>query len=561
MSGSDTLGMFAAVARDAGVSWITAEANALQARLAEGRFYVACVGQFKRGKSTLINALVGVDVLPTGVVPVTAVVTVLRYGEQLAARVRFVDRDWEECDPQSLATYVSDEQNPGNEKGVAAVEVFVSSPLLRSGMCFVDTPGIGSVSRANTEATRAFVPHIDAALVVLGADPPLTGDELALVRAFSESVHQIITVFNKSDRQSDGERAAAIAFTRRVLERDAGLSVGLIYQVSAIEQLRDKAPTRDWARLVECLETLARDSGADLVRVAQARETQALGDALLHELEEHRRALLEPLLESERRVAALKRAVADGERMLADLSHLLSAEQERLADRFAKERDHFLTEAVPQATAELRHAFEQEPDRGPSLRSQALALVPQVARRALERWRRQMDAHAQALYRQAEERFVALATAFEEQVGQVPGLDTLPRLRAHEGFRIRSGLCYTEMMHIAPVSPASWLHDILLPWRRRAAIEAAASRYLARLLDVNSARIKNDFVNRVAESRRSLEADIRRRLLNVAESAERGLESAREAQTAGENAIERRLRALDELKQRVTAATTAANSE
>jgi hypothetical protein len=260
-------------------------------------------------------------------------------------------------------------------------------------------------------------------------------------------------------------------------------------------------------------------------------------------------------------VAALKRAVADGERMLADLSHLLSAEQERLADRFAKERDNFLTEAVPQATAELRHAFEQEPDRGPSLRSQALALVPQVARRALERWRRQMDAHAQALYRQAEERFVALATAFEEQVGQVPGLDTLPRLRAHEGFRIRSGLYYTEMTHIAPVSPASWLHDILLPWRRRAAIEAAASGYLARLLDVNSARIKNDFVNRVAESRRSLEADIRRRLLNVAESAERGLESAREARTAGENAIERRLRTLDELKQRVTAATIAANTE
>jgi hypothetical protein len=86
--------------------------------------------------------------------------------------VRFRDRDWEECDPTALAIYVSEEHNPANEKAVAAVEVFVPSPLLRSGMCLVDTPGLGSVSLANTEATRAFVPHIDAALVVLGADPP-----------------------------------------------------------------------------------------------------------------------------------------------------------------------------------------------------------------------------------------------------------------------------------------------------------------------------------------------------------------------------------------------------
>jgi len=47
--------------------------------------------------------------------------------------------------------------------------------------CLVDTPGIGSVFAGNTATTRSFVPHIDAALVVLGADPPLSGDELALV--------------------------------------------------------------------------------------------------------------------------------------------------------------------------------------------------------------------------------------------------------------------------------------------------------------------------------------------------------------------------------------------
>jgi len=64
-------------------------------RLAEGRFYVACVGQFKRGKSTLINALVGHAVLPAGVAPVTSVVTVVRYGSEPRARVRLANQAWQ----------------------------------------------------------------------------------------------------------------------------------------------------------------------------------------------------------------------------------------------------------------------------------------------------------------------------------------------------------------------------------------------------------------------------------------------------------------------------------
>jgi hypothetical protein len=56
---------------------------------------------------------------------------------------------------------------------VDGAEVFVPSPLLSSGMCFVDTPGLGSVFTGNTATTQAFIPDIDAALVVVGGDPPL----------------------------------------------------------------------------------------------------------------------------------------------------------------------------------------------------------------------------------------------------------------------------------------------------------------------------------------------------------------------------------------------------
>jgi len=167
----------------AGASAIAREAKALAERVRDGLFYVACIGQFKRGKSTLLNALLGEEVVPVGVVPVTAVVTVVRYGERRRARVRLADETQLEISLAELPEYVTEEKNHENAKGVTAVEVFVPSRLLMGGMCFVDTPGIGSVFSGNTEATKAFVPHIDAALVVLGADPPISADELAIGRA------------------------------------------------------------------------------------------------------------------------------------------------------------------------------------------------------------------------------------------------------------------------------------------------------------------------------------------------------------------------------------------
>ena len=160
-------------------------------RINEGRFFVACVGQFKRGKSTLLDALVGEPVLPTGVVPVTAVPTVLRYGTTRTARV-LIRTQWLTIEPEDLPQYVSEELNPENAKQVAGVEVFLSSPLLAGGMCLVDTPGIGSVFSGNTETTREFIPQIDAAILVVGADPPISGEELALIEAVAVNVDDIL---------------------------------------------------------------------------------------------------------------------------------------------------------------------------------------------------------------------------------------------------------------------------------------------------------------------------------------------------------------------------------
>jgi ribosome biogenesis GTPase A len=112
------LGRVGAIAASLHAESIAEQARELAQRLAEGRFYVACVGQFKRGKSTLIGALIGDNVLPTGFIPVTSVPTVIRYGERRNARIRTENGAWFEVAIANLEQYVSEEHNPENAKKV-----------------------------------------------------------------------------------------------------------------------------------------------------------------------------------------------------------------------------------------------------------------------------------------------------------------------------------------------------------------------------------------------------------------------------------------------------------
>ena len=118
----------------------------LMAKLAEDRFTLAVLGQFKRGKSSLMNALIGRDLLPVGALPLTSAITVLRFGptERLLIYRENVALPFpEEFPVQRLAEFVTEKENPGNCKRVKTAIVELPLPFLRRGVEFVDTPGIG----------------------------------------------------------------------------------------------------------------------------------------------------------------------------------------------------------------------------------------------------------------------------------------------------------------------------------------------------------------------------------------------------------------------------------
>lgn len=539
------LDALARLAGELGASAIEADAQALATRVLEGRFFVACIGQFKRGKSSLVNALVGASILPTGVAPVTSVVTIVRYGATSEARITLANGSVT-VPTTDLLAYVSEQGNPSNAKRVRAVEVFVPSELLRSGMCLVDTPGIGSVIGANTEATSAFVPRIDAALVVLGADPPISGDELELVATVAAEVDTLLFVLSKADRFTDADRQEARAFTERVLYERLRKAPGPLFEVSTVERLAGAAETRDWRALVTTLAGLAAESRDRLVGRAAVRGTKQLTAALLRDIDERVGALERPIAESERRISSLRASKLAAEQSLRDLHHLMTAEQERLTTHLRARQKAFLAVVIPTAALTLdQHVATLKLGRGPRRRG-ALERAQELYHELVDRWRAEEQPTAERSYEEGVDRFVTLANSTVRDIMQAVDTDS-PLLESPmgKGFRVRSQLRYTELLYMTGRSPLRWLTDQLLPpGVARRAVVREALHYLHRLLETNASRVTNDLDEQARESRSRLEKEIGRQLENICTTAEQALASAQVQRARGESAVASELQRL-----------------
>jgi len=559
MDGTSRLLRLANLARELGADPVAEEARELAARVSEGRFYVACIGQFKRGKSTLLNALVGYAVVPTGFVPVTAVPTVIRFGDELHARIRIHDGSWLDVDLSDLKEYVTEELNPENKKKVGGAEVFVPSPLLSSGMCFVDTPGLGSVFTGNTATTQAFIPHIDAVLVVVGADPPIAGEELALVETIGTQVQDLILVINKADRTSDPERAAVVKFTREILEKRLHRPMGEVFEVSAAERMENSGPLRDWERLLASLRHLVEDSGSNLVRAAGDRGIHRLSEQLLVMIAEDHDALQRPIEESERRIELMKETISEAERSMRELDYLFMAELHRISDLFGERHRQFVCSAWTESETEFGEGLLAIPlGFGPHYRRGVMHLAQEISRRKVMPWLKPEQEEGERQYRAVAFRFVEMGNNFLKKLADA-GLSELTRmphaLDPEKGLRVRTSFIFEDFIGTAqPPSPLRWLADAFLPLvGGRKLITNDAREFLRHLLEVNSSRVQNDVLNRIQDSRGRLEAEIRKLLHEISRIAEQALDRARKVKEEGSPAVQLEVERLNRIEQDVSA--------
>ena len=224
--------------REAGDVQGADQALELARKLSEDRFQVVVMGEFKRGKSSLINALLGQALLPVAAVPLTSVVTVVRQGAATRAFVEFQGGHRRETAVGSIVEFVSEERNPKNEKRVERVVVETSADFLADGTILVDTPGAGSVYRHNTEVAQKYMPEADAVILVLSVDPPISQTEVEFLHSVRRWVKKLFIVQNKIDYLEPSDLKASLAFTGKVLAEALGQSEATLIPISAKQALQ-----------------------------------------------------------------------------------------------------------------------------------------------------------------------------------------------------------------------------------------------------------------------------------------------------------------------------------
>ena len=221
----------------------------LHRRLKQERLQLAVLGQFKRGKSTFINALLGDNLLPTGVIPLTAIATFIAWRREPLVVVHFKGESrTEEFAVHTvdeirniLFRFVAEEANPENQLGVGQVDLLYPADILANGAVIIDTPGVGSTLQHNTEAAVQVLPECDTALFVISADPPITEVELDYLHRLKSKTARVFFILNKADYLRPDERSSVVEFVQKVLAEKSLIDADeRIFCISARDGLNAK---------------------------------------------------------------------------------------------------------------------------------------------------------------------------------------------------------------------------------------------------------------------------------------------------------------------------------
>lgn len=175
-------------------------------RIASQLYRVAVIGEFKRGKSSMINALLGTEILPTSILPMTAVITRVTYGEEKRIVINYKDGAQEDATIEQLIDFATkyDEEKAARASTIKEIVVYYPSVFCKNHIELIDTPGMND-NEDMTAVTLGVVGDIDAAIVVISAQEPLsvTEQELVLTMIAEQGIHHIVFVVTHIDAVSD----------------------------------------------------------------------------------------------------------------------------------------------------------------------------------------------------------------------------------------------------------------------------------------------------------------------------------------------------------------------
>lgn len=524
------------------------EVQVVAEHLAQGRFDVAVVGEFNRGKSTLLNRLTAHGVLPSGVLPVTSIVTELAYADTEAVHIDFEDGREERIDLSRLDDYVTEQENPGNLRKVATARVSLPSPVLKHGAVLVDTPGVGSIFRQSTDNAREAIVRADGAVMVLSADAPMTDAERGLIKLLSRRAERTFFVLNRIDHIEDREDLEDIRwFVESVLREAFGLDQK-IYCLSAKTGEGFDEFARDFEHF------LATGLGAARLAVAK-RDISDLADRICNECDIEDSAMELNATEVEDRLGQFRRASDWQHSAFGDDCVLFAHAAAKVATDM---RERLIGEAaISDETLEALHESVKDVNRA-ELEVAIDRAIEERVRELMEPIRRNQELEVEKGWRKAAERFERATQRRADKLRNVAGelFDVKLRpIRVSQPSAQRARFFYSPPVHEEPQpSMLSRFLRPLLPERRSRArlLDAGDQRFRAEM-QRHVERLADDLAQRIADANRQLEVAMDEQVTQVAHAMLRAIERAQSAKTAvehGQRDQRDRSRRLREIAQR-----------
>jgi ribosome biogenesis GTPase A len=486
----------------------------LEQKLASNQLHLAVLGQMKRGKSSFINALMGAELLPTGVLPVTAVITEIKYGVASEAVILYSTGAREQVALGTLANYITESGNPGNRKRVASVELAYPSPFLESGIILIDTPGIGSTHTHNTRTTEAYLQQVDAGIVVLSVDPPITEVESCFIRNVKEEVPRLFFILNKTDVASADEVSHIARFLEEELSR-LGIESPEIFCLSARRAIegRGKLGAPMTSTGIEMFEqrlrtflleekdrVLVRSVAFDALQIARTLKFAATVGA---------RAQSMSLDELRFKGRAIDRLLEETDSEMHELQVLLREHSAGILARVERDLTTHVQQSVPVVRQHLRLFPSQHPrETGRAFGVLLEGFLMEEIETVFRSWRTREDEAVQSLLDILSARFVNRANAILVRLQQAAGiLFEIPvepvmihcplRVESHLSYRVERVFHSLDSFFLA--LPRFLLRPIVL---------GKMERRIWQLLDQNAGRIRHDYMERLQSSMIQFERDL-----------------------------------------------------
>ncbi len=527
-------------------------------KLEEEAFNLVVLGQFKRGKSTFINALLGESILPTAIIPLTSVVTILRYGSKLKVEVVYMNGRVEQIDLTTLPAFITERENPQNKKAVKEVTVFYPSQYLKGGVRIIDTPGAGSIYSHNTEAAYAYLPYVDAGIFVVSVDPPLSKSEHQFLKDVREFVDKVFFVLNKVDQVSDSDQKESLEFTVRVIEEEVGQGKVRIYPLSARWALEGKKAGDDLllerSLLPEferqLLDFLAREKGRVFLQSVVNNLLKLISDETISfQLEQE--AIKLPLQELMTKIERFEQEMKGIEKDRENNQFLLKGHLSKILSGLDEEISGFKREKLPSLQRELEAKYLELVNRGTGgLRDQLEQFVFDRIRETFNPWRQQFaekissrleDAHGEFARKINEiiERILILTSdIFELKLKPFTSVEGLSK-KSDFYFMLKDDPVGLELVQLAATSA-------LPSFIARKMILKSMKEAVAELLDRHCGRVRYDLVNRITKTMKDFQNALNEKIDLTLAGIRVSFQKALALHQAGKNNVEKSLGELTE---------------